>query len=95
MVLAWGVCNSRSQSRHHLFTECRTWTPQIKRPRRRVGKNCGWEHPRAPSAKWLWREVATGAVLEFLRDTRARCRSPFLAVVGLLERGAWEGEEWG
>ena len=40
----------------------------------RIGKNYGWKHPRAPSVRWLWREVATGVVLEFVEDTRVGCR---------------------
>ena len=58
---------------NHLFTECETWRPQIRRLRRRVGKDCGWKHPRAPAVRKLWREEATEAVLKFLRDTRVGC----------------------
>ena len=45
-------CNSgRRQSRHHLFTECRAWAPQVRRLWKRVGKDCGWKHRRAPSVR--------------------------------------------
>ena len=40
---------------------------------RRVGKDCGWEHPRAPAVRKLWDEKATEAVLEFLEDARVGC----------------------
>ena len=35
----------------------------------RVGKDCGWKHLRAPAVRKLWKEGATGAVLEILEDT--------------------------
>ena len=38
-----------------------------------IGKAGGWKHPRAPSARLLWKEKATEAVLDFLRDTRVGC----------------------
>ena len=40
-----------------------------------IGKACGWEHPRAPSAKWFWTEKATAAetVLDFLRNAGVGC----------------------
>ena len=69
-------CNSGArESRHHLFVECRAWTAQRHRLWRRVGKDCGWEHPRAPAVRKLWDERATEAVLEFLEDTRVGCRT--------------------
>ena len=49
--------------------EYQAWTPQIRRLWKRVAKDCGWKHPRAPAVRKLWREGATGAVLEFLEDT--------------------------
>ena len=70
----WCNCSKR-QSRHHLFTKCRAWAPQITRLWRRVGKDCHWGHPRAPSIGWLWEEEAIGeAVLEYLEDTRVGCK---------------------
>jgi ribonuclease HI len=69
-----GWCSSgKKQSRRHLFVECRAWAPQIQRLWKRVGKECGWRHPRAPEVRKLWGEKATEAVLEFLRDTRVGC----------------------
>ena len=63
----------KRESRHHLFTECEAWRPQIRRLWRRIGKDCGWKHPRAPAVRKLWRKEATEAVLEFLEDTRVGC----------------------
>ena len=40
---------------------------------RRVGKDCGWERPRAPAVRKLWRKEAIEVVLEFLEDTRVGC----------------------
>ena len=37
-------------------------------------KDYKWQHPRTPSARRLWAEGATEAVLEFLWDTRVGCR---------------------
>lgn len=55
----------------------------------KIGKAlaCGWKHPKAPSAKHLWKDKATDAVLEFLKVTRVEC----LVTVGRLPRGE-EGE---
>ena len=53
----------------------------------------GWEYPRAPGVRWLWDERATGAVLEFLGDTRVGCRTSTRANLGPQEReGEPEGE---
>ena len=41
--------------------------PQIKELWQRVGKDCGWEHPRAPALRWLWKGDAVGVVVEFWR----------------------------
>ena len=71
----WCNCGRR-QSRIHLFTEFRTWAPQIRELWRRVGKDCGWEHPRAPALRWLWKDDAVGAVVDFLRSTRVGSRAP-------------------
>ena len=40
---------------------------------KRTSKDCGWKHPKAPAVRKLWKEGATEAVLEFLRDTPAGC----------------------
>ena len=34
-------CKCERQSRHHLFTECRAWAPQVRELWQRVGKDCG------------------------------------------------------
>ena len=72
----------------------RAWAPQQRRLWRRIGRDCGWKHPRAPAVKWLWEERATEAVLAFSADTRVGCRSPLLATIGpVKERGeVSEGE---
>ena len=43
---------------------------QIARLWKDIGNTCGWKHPGAPSAKRLWGEKPTEAVLAFLRGTR-------------------------
>ena len=35
-----------------------------------MGKDCGWEHPWAPALRWLWKDDAVGAVVEFLENTK-------------------------
>ena len=69
----WWCGGGRQQTRHHLFTECRAWMPQIRRLWKDTGKAQEWKHPRAPSGKWLWKKKSTEAVLAFLRDTRVGC----------------------
>ena len=61
--------------RHHLFTECEAWRPQIRRLWRRIGKDPDYrrKRPRAPAVRELCRKEATEAVLEFLEDTRVGC----------------------
>ena len=64
-------CGSgKRESRHHLFIECRAWAPQIQRLWKQVGKDCRWEHPRAPAVRKLWKGGGTEAALEYLADTR-------------------------
>ena len=64
-------CDSgRRESRHHLFVECKAWTPQIHKLWKWVGKGCGWKHPKVPAVRKLWKEGATEAALEYLGDTR-------------------------
>ena len=67
--------NGKRESRHHLSIECRAWAPQIQRLWRLVGKDCRWEHPKAPAVRKLWKEGATEAVLEYLADTQVGCWS--------------------
>ena len=40
-----------------------------------MGKDCEWEHPRAPALRWLWNDDAVGAVVEFLENTRVGSRA--------------------
>ena len=70
----WCNCG-RTLSRFHLFVECRAWAPQIRERWKRVGKDCGWEHPRAPALQWLWKNDAVGVVVDFLEGTRAGSRA--------------------
>ena len=66
----WSWCGGgKKRTRHHLFTECRAWMPQIRKLWRDIGKAHGWKHPRAPSGKWLWKEKSTDAVLASLGST--------------------------
>ena len=67
----WCNCG-KGQSRHHLFTKCWSWPPKIRELWLRVGKDCGWEHPRAPALRWLWKD---DAVVEFLENTRVGSRA--------------------
>lgn len=69
----WLCDSGEPQSRHHLFTRCRAWAPQIRRLWKDIRKACGWKHPRAPSVRWLWDARVTEAVLKFLRETRVGC----------------------
>ena len=55
--------------------ECRAWAPQIRALWRRIGGDCHWEHPRTPTLRWLWKEEATEAVLEFLESMRVGRRA--------------------
>ena len=70
----WCGCGRR-QTRHHLSTECRAWTPQIRELWQRVVKDCGWEHPRAPVLRWLWKDDVVGAVVDFLESARVGSRA--------------------
>ena len=63
--------NGKRESRPHLLMECQAWAPQIRRLWKWVGKDRGWKHPRAPAVIKLWKEEATGAVLEFLVEASA------------------------
>src|SRR5258708_6379969 len=71
----WWCNKGKHQSRHHLFIECRTWTPQIRRLWTRIAKDWPWEDPRAPSVRKLWKAGTEEAVLEFLGDTRVGARA--------------------
>ena len=87
----WCRCGKR-QSRHHLFVECKIWTPQIRTLWQRVGKDCGWEHLRASALRWLWKDGAVGAVVEFLESTRVGCRASAELARARVDEGR-DGEE--
>lgn len=59
---------------------------------KRIGKECGWKHPRAPLVRLLWKERATEAVLEFLRDARAGRRAAVMVTIGPQEDRGEESE---
>ena len=68
----------------------------------REWEDCGWEHPRAPALRWLWKDDAVGAVVDFLESTRVGGRASVEMVrarVGEVRgsEAAWgsEGEEGG
>lgn len=89
----WWCHSGKRQSRHHLFFRCRRWASEGRKMWREVGKACEWKHPRAPSARTLFRESrATPAVLGFLRQTRVGGMVS-LTVVEERDRGEEEMEE--
>ena len=49
------------------------------------------ETPRDPSVRWLWDGRATGAVLDFLRDTRVGC----MMTTGPPNEGGGSGPPYG
>ena len=57
-----------------------------------MGKDCGRKHPRAPAIRKLWREGATGAVLEFLEDIAVGRRLSARGVRAPRAEEAGEGE---
>ena len=94
----WWYGGGKQQTRHHLFTECRAWLPQIRKLWKEIGKAHAWEHPRAPSGKWLWKEKSTEAVLVFLKSTRVGCISTRRKLPegrGEFVRGGWRGRRRG
>ena len=58
-----------------MFVECRAWASQIRELCKKIGKGCGWEHPRAPALRWFWKDDAVGAVVDFLETTRVGSRA--------------------
>ena len=40
-----------------------------------MGKDCGWEHPRAPALSWLWKDDTVGAAVDFLERARVGSRA--------------------
>ena len=87
----WWCNTGQRQTRLHLFSRCRRWTPQIRDLWRRIDAEEGGG-PRAPAVRRLFRPGATEAVLDFLRDTRVG-RLPRLADCGVMEDGAGEDLE--
>ena len=92
--------SGKRESHHYIFTECQAWTVKIRRLWKRVVRDGGRKHPRAPAVRKLWREGATRAVLEFLEDTSVGrwlsaggTRAPRVEEAG--EGEASEGEEGG
>ena len=80
----WWCGSGERQTRLHLFSRCRRWTPEIKELWRRVNAESGGG-PRAPSIRRLFGDPrATEAVLDFLRNTRVG-RLPGLAMFGIME----------
>ena len=78
--------------------ECRAWRPPIRRLWEDIWKAQEWKHPRAPSGKWLWKEMSTEAVLAFLIDTRVGCirvERRLLQDAGVRMGCGDEGEEGG
>ena len=47
----WWCSRGKRRTRHHLFTEYQEWAPQIRRLWKRIGRDCQWQHPRAPSRR--------------------------------------------
>ena len=89
----WWCSCGRRQLCHRLFVECTAWAPQARRLWGRIGKDCGWENLRAPAVRRPWEERATGAMLEFLEDTRVGCRASAVAASGPQVRGTGEERE--
>ena len=94
----WWCGSGERQTRLHLFTRCRRWTPEIRELWRRVDAEGSGGH-RAPSVRRLFNDPqATEAVLDFLRGTRVG-RLPGLATFGVMEDEAgadlelWAGNE--
>ena len=70
--------------------------PQNRRLWRRVARDCGWKHPKAPAVRNLWKEGATEAALEFLGEVWAGCWQTMRVMVPVeaeSEGAVSEGEE--
>ena len=80
----WWCGSGDRQTRLHLFSRCRRWTPEIRELWRRVEAECEGG-PGVPSVGGLFRGPrATPAVLDFLRDTRVG-KMPGLELHGVRE----------
>ena len=87
----WWCGSGERQTRLHLFTQCRRWTPEIRRLWQRVNAESG--SYRAPSVRRPFNEPqATEAVLDFLRTTRVG-RLPGLVMFGIMEEESGTGLE--
>ena len=84
----WWCDTGQRQTRLHLFSSCRRWTPQIRDLWLRIDAATGGG-PRAPMVRRLFRPEATEAVLDFIRDTGVG-RLPRLAQFGIMEHGTGE-----
>jgi len=67
----WRRCETgKRQTRDHLFKECGRWKTEINVLWKTIGKKLGWKPCRNKKISELFREEkATGAILQFLRDT--------------------------
>ena len=62
----WWCGSNERQSRHHLFTTCRAWTPHIREMWKDIEKACGLRHPRAPLVRLLRSWGSFGTVMEYI-----------------------------
>ena len=60
-----------------------------------MGKDCGWEHPRTPALRWLWKDDAVGAVVDFLEGTRVGSRASAEVARGRVDEVRGEEAAWG
>jgi ribonuclease HI len=66
----WWCDSGERQTRHHLFTKCRAFMPQIRQLWKEVGSTLGWKHPKGRRISYLFGcEKVTEPVLKFLRET--------------------------
>ena len=60
-----------------------------------MGRDCRWEHPGAPALRWLWKEEAIGAVVEFRGGTRAGFRASAETARARMDEDRDEEVVWG
>jgi len=66
----WWCETGKRQTRDHLIKECGRWKTEINVLWTTIGKKLGWKHHRNKKISKVFRqEKATGAILQFLRDT--------------------------
>jgi len=63
----WWCETGKRQTRDHLFKECGRWKTETNVLWTTICKKLGWKHRRNKTSE-LFREKATGAILQFLRD---------------------------